>query len=88
MLTPPFDQGVNHENCAKNVVGHSRFLGKKMDTTSRIDVSNWWRSHELFGVGCGVKVRNLGQTIGLLTELLAKCPEVADFCYFGTITIR
>ncbi len=45
---------------AKNVVGHSRFL-EKIDTTSRIDVSNWWRSYELIGVGCKVKVRNLGQ---------------------------
>ena len=48
------------ENYAKNIVGHSRILDK-MDTTSRIDVFNWWRSHELIGVVCEVKVRNLGQ---------------------------
>ena len=30
-------------------------------TTPRIDVSIWWRSHELIGGGCEVKVRNWGQ---------------------------
>ncbi len=49
-----------YENSPKNTDEHLRIL-EKMDTTSRNDVSNWWRSHELIGVGCEVKVKNWGQ---------------------------
>ena len=60
---------VNHENYAKNTVGHIKFLAI-FYKTPRIDVSNWWRSHELIvGGECLVKVRNWGQITDYYTWL-------------------
>ena len=39
-------------NSTKNTDGHLRIL-EKIDITSRIDVSNWWRSDKLIGQKVG-----------------------------------
>ncbi len=53
LAPPPLDQILT-------TPGHQRHILEKIDTTSKIYVSNWWRSNELIGVGCEVNVRNLG----------------------------